>query len=356
MREINNFFRKYFKQLLLVVLILVIFCFGNKVHEIVKKPAQVDTHNSTQVNDVTQLNPIQVEHVYVPKSEEEISQIIKNSKGKIAIGGARNSMGGQIGTQDGIQIDMREFNNILSLSTSTKEITVQSGVRWYQIQQYIDPYNLSVMIMQSYNNFSVGGSLSTNVHGRYIGYGPLIGSVKSFRIILYDGKIVEASREKNQELFYSVIGGYGAFGVVTDVTLKLADNINLERHIERVKLVDYVKYFQDNIENNKDVVFQNADIYVNNYTDTNSVSWVASSKNPTESAHFISKETDYPVNRFSWYAMSEFPFGNELRQYLFDPILNRKESVHSRNYEASYDISELEPSSRKDFTLTDVFK
>ena len=96
-------------------------------------------------------------------------------------------MGGQTASSRAVQLDMREYNKILEISTSTKEITVQSGIRWRDIQDAIDPYGLSVKIMQTYSNFTVGGSLSVNVHGRYIGLGPIVLSVKKFTIVLADG-------------------------------------------------------------------------------------------------------------------------------------------------------------------------
>jgi FAD/FMN-containing dehydrogenase len=40
--------------------------------------------------------------------------------------------------------------------------------------------------MQSYDNFTVGGSLSVNAHGRYVGLGPIVLSVKSIRLVLAD--------------------------------------------------------------------------------------------------------------------------------------------------------------------------
>ncbi len=339
------------RNLFLGLLVFVLFLWGiNKVENITQSPEKVEDQSKGFVNDVTQLNLIQVENVFTPKTNLEISEIIKKSKGKISIGGARKSMGGQTATQDGMQIDMREFNKVLSFSSSTKEITVQAGARWYDIQKYIDQYGLSVMIMQSYNNFSVGGSISTNVHGRYIGYGPIIESVKSFRLVTSDGYILNVSREENKDLFYAVIGGYGAFGVIADATLLLAENTNLEKSVKKMKVEDYVNYFKENIENNKEVVFQNADIYVNNYTDANSIIWTKSQKAATEKESFMTKESSYALNRFSWFAMSEFMFGTQLRQYVLDPVLNSSESVHSRNYEASYDVSELEPANRKEDT------
>ena len=40
---------------------------------------------------------------------------------------------------------------------------MQAGIRWCDIQEFVDPHDLSVKIMQTYANFTVGGSLSVNV-------------------------------------------------------------------------------------------------------------------------------------------------------------------------------------------------
>ena len=46
------------------------------------------------VNDITQLNPIQVDSIITPTTTEEIVNAVKNFKGPISIGGGRYSMGG----------------------------------------------------------------------------------------------------------------------------------------------------------------------------------------------------------------------------------------------------------------------
>ena len=56
-------------------------------------------------------------------------------------------------------------------------------------ERFVDAHDLSVKIMQSYANFTVGGSLSVNVHGRYTGLGPLILSVRSIRLVLANGDL-----------------------------------------------------------------------------------------------------------------------------------------------------------------------
>ena len=100
-------------------------------------------------------------------------------------------MGGQTATDGAVQIDMRGMDQVLHFSAAAREITVQAGISWRRVIEYIDPYDLSVQLMQSYANFTVGGALSVNAHGRYVGQGPVVLSVKAIRMVLADGSIVD---------------------------------------------------------------------------------------------------------------------------------------------------------------------
>src|SRR2546425_845036 len=302
------------------------------------------------VNDVTQLNPIEVAKIITPTTTEEIMQAVRTHKGPISIGGGRYSMGGQTATERALQIDMRQFNKILDFSRADKTITVQAGARWRQIQEHIDPHDLSIMIMQTYSNFTVGGSLSVNVHGRYIGAGPLIHSVKSLRVVLPDGSLVEASPNTRRDIFYGVIGGYGGLGVITEATLRLEDNVRVERKAEKMPIARYKDYFFNNIRNSRSAVFHNADIYPDEYDAVRAVSYLKTEKPVTVKERLIPKDASYRLDRFVYWVISEWPFGKDIRQYIVDPLLFAGESVRWRNYEASYDVAELEPSSREGST------
>ncbi len=302
------------------------------------------------VNDVTQLNPIEVAKIITPTTTEEIMQAVRTHKGPISIGGGRYSMGGQTATERALQIDMRQFNKILDFSRADKTITVQAGARWRQIQEHIDPHDLSIMIMQTYSNFTVGGSLSVNVHGRYIGAGPLIHSVKSLRVVLPDGSLVEASPNTRRDIFYGVIGGYGGLGVITEATLRLEDNVRVERKAEKMPIARYKDYFFNNIRNSRSAVFHNADIYPDEYDAVRAVSYLKTEKPVTVKERLVPKDASYRLDRFVYWVISEWPFGKDIRQYIVDPLLFAGESVRWRNYEASYDVAELEPSSREGST------
>jgi FAD/FMN-containing dehydrogenase len=256
-------------------------------------------------------------------------------------------MGGQIATEGGLHIDMRRFDRIVALDVGEKTITVQAGTRWRQIQERIDPDNLSVKIMQTYADFTVGGSLSVNAHGRYVGFGPLIQSVKSITVVLADGTLVTATPTRNSDVFYGVIGGYGGLGVITEATLELVDNERLRRVHRTMPVEAYANYFMREVLQPGGVVLHNGDLYPNDYDTVDAVSYVETSDPVTVPDRLVAEGHSYRLNRLLFWVVSEWPGGKGIRRYLVDPIELRGEPVSWRNHEASYTTAELEPASRE---------
>ncbi len=303
------------------------------------------------VNDITQLNPIRVDTIITPTTTEQIVTAVKSFKGPISIGGGRYSMGGQTATERAMQIDMRKFDKVINFSKEKKEITVQTGIRWRKLQEYIDTFNLSVMIMQSYSNFTVGGALSVNCHGRYQGKGPIISSVKQLKIVLADGTLATASPVENADIFYGAIGGYGGLGVITEATLALDDNCKVERHDRVMSSKDFMKYYFDKIKNDTLIVLESSDIYPNRYKKIRFVSFNKTNKAVTVRYRLKPIKKAYHFNQFVFKVVSGWPAGKWIRQHMIDPVTYIAASpVEWRNYEAASDVKELEPKSRKKST------
>jgi len=302
------------------------------------------------VNDITQLNPVLVSTVVTPKSIEALQDIIKNTAGPVSIGGGRFSMGGQTASHASTHIDMRGLNKVLHFSEKERVIKVQAGIRWCDIQHYIDSYNLSVKIMQTYANFTVGGALSVNCHGRYIGLGPVILSVKSIDVIMANGELKHASRKENTDLFFACIGCYNAVAVIVSVELELEENVAVKRVVKKIPAEEYHDYFFSSIRDNKEVVFHNGDIYTPAYKNVRAVSWIKTVKKPTVKTRLMPLAASYPIERYFINAFSKNNFGKWRREYIIDPLVYARKKIHWRNYEAGYDVAELEPLSRKEST------
>lgn len=331
------------------LLAIALLTLGMTVYGIARTPV-IGPVSGPTVNDVTQLNRIEVARVIAPTTEAEIASALRGGSGPVSIGGGRYSMGGQIGTEGALHVDMRQFRRILRIDTAAKTITVQAGATWRQIQEAIDPHGLSVKVMQSYGNFTVGGSLSVNVHGRYAGLGPVISTVREIRMVLADGTAVTASPTENADVFYGAIGGYGGLGVITQATLDLAPNVRVRRSRQRMRVDEYLAYFRREVRGKPGIVFHNADIYPNEYDCVSVVSFTRTDDPVTVPHRLMPREDSYAGSRFATRVITGWPGGKEIREHLMDPWVYRKQPVVWRNYEASYDVAELEPTSRAKYT------
>ena len=141
-------------------------------------------------------------------------------------------MGGQVAVVGGLHLDMRQMNSLVWLRATNRTVRVQAGMRWRDLQDHLAPRGLAVKTMQSYANFTVGGSVSVNAHGRYVGHGPVGHSVRALQLVLSDGSVVEASRTANTDLFRAALGGYGAVAVITEIELDVAENVRIERVVQ----------------------------------------------------------------------------------------------------------------------------
>lgn len=335
------YFLVIFVHIFIIFSIIISFMGGHELNSSLK---------DKRVKEVTQLYEFQVGKIIRPESDVDITNAINSSEGKISIGGGRYSQGGQVAFRNSLHFDMRSFNKIINFDKEAKEITVQAGITWRDIQEVIDKENLSIQIMQTYSNFTVGGSMSVNAHGRYVGKGPLISSIKQFSLIKANGEKLIASRKKNSDIFYGAIGGYGGLGVISEVTLFLDPNTKVERKVKKMPITDYKDHFYENIINNPNIVFTNADIYPPNYEEVLDISWYTTDKNLTHKDRLISKDREYPLQPILVDLVSGSSLGKWIREYFFDPIYYSSERVVWRNWEASYDVKELEPASRDETT------
>ncbi len=211
-------------------------------------------------NDASQLNLTKIDTlIHVPASKSEIEnqlrQIIQYAKEKnlkISIAGARHSMGGHTIYPNGILLNMLPYKH-MELDTKNNILTIGSGALWEEAIRYLDKHGKSIAVMQAFSSFSVGGSISVNGHGWQKNLPPVSSSVVSFTLMDQHGTIVNCSREENPELFKLVIGGYGLFGIILDVRLKVVDNIALQYKYIRLSADQYPNYYKKFISENPDV-------------------------------------------------------------------------------------------------------
>lgn len=297
------------------------------------------------VNDVSTLNPVTVASERRPRTTEEVRDELRSWPGAVSLGGGRFSMGGQIAAPDSLHLDLRAMDRLVMLDPGRRVARVQAGMTWRDLQDLIDPHDLSVRIMQSFSNFTVGGSISVNCHGRYVGLGPIVNSVRAVQLVTASGEVLELSRTEEPELFRGVFGGYGGLGVVTEVELDLDDNAPIERIVELVSLESYPDYFRQDVASGSNVILHNANLLPPDGDTLRAISWVLTDKPVTVRERLIARGLDYDRLQNALWAITELPGGQRLREGIEERMLEEKIVVW-RNHEASLDTASLEPRTR----------
>ncbi|MBW3623070.1 MAG: FAD-binding oxidoreductase [Armatimonadetes bacterium] len=199
---------------------------------------------SLVVNDIhSQLNRTRVAAIETPDSLEALRRIImadhKEGKKPICIAGGRHAMGGQQFASDALLVDTRSMNRVLHFDEGVGIIEVEAGIQWPDLVDFLlkaqksrsQPWGIKQK-QTGADRLCLGGALAANIHGRGLQMKPFIEDVESFVLVDADGRALNCSRSQNAELFRLAIGGYGLFGIVHSLKLRLMHRQKIERVVE----------------------------------------------------------------------------------------------------------------------------
>ena len=209
----------------------------------------------TILNDASRLDPTPVDHVARVKSDHKGAYVealraelagAKRTGRRVAVGAARHSMGGQSLPRDGAAIEFTD--SWFEVDTKSQVYRVSGGARWSEVIAKLDPLGFSPKVMQSNNDFGVASTFCVNAHGWPVPYGPFGSTVRSLRLMLADGEIVECSRDKESELFSLAMGGYGLFGIILDLDVEMTPNVLLEPTTKLMSAEEFPAHFLAAVE------------------------------------------------------------------------------------------------------------
>ncbi|MGH8641280.1 MAG: FAD-binding oxidoreductase [Burkholderiales bacterium] len=195
------------------------------------------------VNDIhSQLNATRVHRIVEPDTLDSVRAALRAAQREqraICIAGSRHAMGSQAFATDGVLLDIRKLNRVLALDAGRGLIEVESGMQWPQLLEHLTAAQRGGGKTWAFSQkqtgadrLTMGGCVSANVHGRGLTLPPFVGDIESFKLLNAGGELVNCSRSENPELFRLVIGGYGLFGFIYSVTLRLVPRRKVQRVVE----------------------------------------------------------------------------------------------------------------------------
>jgi FAD/FMN-containing dehydrogenase len=201
------------------------------------------------LNDVhSRLNPTRPAALVPVRSLDTLRVAVSGAHGaRISVAGGQHAMGGQQFATGGTVLDTRGMSRVLHLDRQRGLVEVEAGIQWPELVDHLhaaqrgEREQWSIAQKQTgANRFTVGGSVAANCHGRGLTMGPIVSDVESLSVVTADGSVVVCSRTRNSELFSLVVGGYGLFGAIYSVTLRLARRQMLQRIVEVITVDDLV--------------------------------------------------------------------------------------------------------------------
>jgi FAD/FMN-containing dehydrogenase len=195
--------------------------------------------DAVMLNDAGELSPTMVaKHIVLnTKPDETLLAALRTelveaqSMGRPVVAhAARHSMGGQSLIKDGLALTFDQ--DWIEPDTAAKTYRVAAGTRWRTVISELDKTGFSPAVMQSNNDFGVASTYSVNAHGWPVAFSGGGTTVRSLKMLLADGNHVICSRSENADLFSFAMGGYGLFGIITELEVDMVPNANLEPTFE----------------------------------------------------------------------------------------------------------------------------
>ncbi len=210
------------------------------------------------LNDIhSQLNETAMRRVVKPCTAEEVQQaiaVVRDEGGSLSVAGGRHAMGGQQFLDGGVLLDAGGMNRILKLDAERGLVRVEAGILWDDLvrglrqTQHGQERRWSIVQKQTgADRLSIGGALAANGHGRGLTYKPIVQDVESFDLVDANGDMLRCSRTENAELFSLAIGGYGLFGIIYSVTLRLMPAHRVRRVVEITSIERLESLFRERI-------------------------------------------------------------------------------------------------------------
>ncbi len=200
------------------------------------------------VNDVhSRLNPTVVARIETPASVAELRLAMRRAaeaRQPVVAAGGRHAMGAQQFASHGILLDLRGLDRVVGFDPVRGRIEVEAGIQWPALiaelrrlqHSAAEPWTIAQK-QTGADRMSLGGAVAANIHGRGLTLRPFIADIEALTLLDPEGVLRHVSRTEDPDLFRLVVGGYGMFGIVTTVTLRLVPRRTVRRVVE-VRTVD----------------------------------------------------------------------------------------------------------------------
>lgn len=181
-----------------------------------------------------------------PKTEQEIVDLVKNSSSLRVFGGG-HSFNSAVVT-DNTLVSLDRYSGVVSIDLDNKRLIVRGGTRLRDITKTLLKEGMALKALPSHDSQSIGGMLSTDVHGTGKDWAFVSDAVVGLKVIDGRGHVIKCN--PTEELFKAAIGGAGAVGIIAEVELQAVGRFNVEQKVTTMTLNQVQSKFEQLLKEN----------------------------------------------------------------------------------------------------------
>ena len=160
---------------------------------------------------------------FLPTNADDVRDALsaawaQNASVAIASGGHSSNIGAS-NTENGLTIDLSRMNEVV-LEHDHESVSIGPGARWSEVYEALEKHNLTVPGGRAghigVGGYVLGGGFSW--HANDVGWS--CDSVLEFEVVTPDLRILTASENDHEDLFWALKGSLGAFGIVTNIKMR----------------------------------------------------------------------------------------------------------------------------------------
>ncbi|MBI0393387.1 FAD-binding protein [Acinetobacter bereziniae] len=198
--------------------------------------------NQQKWNNWSGFQHSQPEHILKPSSIDELKNIVQNHH-KIRVVGAGHSFTPLVCT-DATLLSLDHFSGVENVNTALTQANIWSGTRLFNLDQYLEPIQQSLMQQGDIDQQSLAGAVSTGTHGTGLNLHCISAYVEAFELLTASGDILTCSRQDNPNIFEAGRVSLGSLGILTKITMQNKPRYKLKEHMRLCS----VKEFFENID------------------------------------------------------------------------------------------------------------
>ena len=178
----------------------------------------------------------------LPTTHAQIIELITRP-GRLRVVGSGHSFNDGIVTDDTL-VSLDNYSGVLRIDLDNRQLTFRAGTRVRDAVAIMLEQGLAFTALPSHDAQSLGGILSTDVHGTGKDWGFVSESVVGLTIV--DGTGVVHHCGPEDDLFRAAIGGVGAVGIITEVTVQGVPRFAIDQQTS-IQELDWVRGHLDEL-------------------------------------------------------------------------------------------------------------